>query len=171
MMQKQLILVLFSLVLSMSACKKSAIDSMKSNKAESFQDFDCLSKSVDKPLLVSTVRSKIDGEWQLRGTIFNMPTTEVPDVRIIFQTLSGILSDIHMISLYEDGVFKHSITYTLKQEGLNTIPYVTLVTDKDHFDNGDYNFFKGTIRICDNELMIDNGIAFDAPGYLFRKIK
>jgi hypothetical protein len=35
----------------------------------------------------------------------------------------------------------------------------------------EHNIAKGTVRICEKELMLDQGIAFDAPGYLFRKLE
>ena len=118
-------------------------------------------------MVVADVKGNIYGEWQLRELIGNMPTkSKVPDLKVVFKEIS----DKQVADIYSDGKLSTTIAYSLKQKDGNGYRSVEIISDSTNFQNGDYNFLKGTIRICENQMMIDNGIAVDAPGYIFTKI-
>ncbi|RYU92873.1 hypothetical protein [Emticicia agri] len=160
---------LFSL-LSLNACKTSEENTPSPNmlKAESILDFDCIRTSADVSRRIADVKKEIYGEWQLKGMITMMPSFEVPDLKIVISQKSD---GKQLAQVYENGKLTKAMTYDLVEDEYNKIYYVGIKSDKDKFDDGSYNFITGNIRICPGELMIDNGIALDAPGYLFRKIK
>ena len=162
-MKKQLIYFTMLSCMSFLACKKEEQQEVAMS--------DCLNKTVDKPMVVADVKGNIYGEWQLRELIGNMPTkSKVPDLKIVFKDISGSSIDKQIADIYENGKLTNSMSYTLKQVDGNGYRTVQIVSDAVNFQNGDYNFLRGTIRTCENQMMIDNGIAFDAPGYIFTKV-
>ncbi len=161
---------LFSL-LYLSSCKTSDEDvpALNTLKAESILDFDCLYNSADVPLKIADVKKEIYGEWQLKGTITMIsPGAEIPDVKLVISQKSD---GKQLAQIYENGKLANTMTFDFKQETFEKLSWVTIQPDKEKFDDGDYNYIKGNVRICPGELMIDNGMAFDAPAYLFRKNK
>lgn len=167
-MRNLLILIIF---ISAFSCQKSLINDIKEKglrKAESYSEFTCLNKTVDKPVYLKDIRAKMYGQWQLKGIVSMIPTKEVADFKIIFK--EQINSKLELAEIYLDGVLKYSVKFELFQNQDGNYYSVGLKPEKEKFENGDYNFLRGTIRICDDELFIDNGIAFDAPGYLYRKL-
>ena len=157
-MKKQLIYITMLSCMSFLACKKEVQQQVAMS--------DCLNKTVDEPVVVADVKGKIYGEWQLRELIANIPNPKVPNLKIIFKEIS----DKQVADIYSDGKLSTTIAYSLKQKDGNGYRSVEIISDSTNFQNGDYNFLKGTIRICENQMMIDNGIAVDAPGYIFTKI-
>lgn len=159
-------------LLSLSSCKTSdeEVTALNSIKAESILDFDCLRNSADVPLKIADVKKEIYGEWQLKGMITMLPpaTGDMPDVRLVISQKSN---GKQLAEIYRDGKIVNAMTYDLQQNEYEKLSWVTIKPDKETFDDGTYNYIKGTIRICPGELMIDNGMAFDAPAYLFRKNK
>jgi hypothetical protein len=135
-------------------------------KPANMSDLKCINENVDKPLSVAEVKKYIYGEWKLVSLITMLPSKEVPDIKVVFKDILGAPIDKQVADYYEDGKLVGTTVYALKQNGPNT---VDIVSDSQTFDKDKYNFFRGSIRICKDELMIDNGIAFDAPGYLFRR--
>lgn len=162
---------LFSL-LSLNACKTAddEVPALNMIKAESILDFDCLRNSADVPLKIADVKKEIYGEWQLKGMITMAPpaTGDMPDVRLV---ISQKGTGKQFAEIYRDGKLVNTMTYDLEQIEQGKLAWVTIKPDKETFDDGTYNYIKGSIRICPGELMIDNGMAFDAPAYLFRKNK
>ncbi|MCU0324944.1 MAG: hypothetical protein MUF45_06785 [Spirosomaceae bacterium] len=171
-MRKQFLAIGILCLVGLGSCNKSddGISARLAKVSESLKDFDCINKAVDKSLTISEVRSKIFGEWQLKGMITMLPTKEVPDSKVIFKKIAGDTDNV-LGEYYLNGKLKGSAVCTFKQVNIEQTSYVTMSSDKEMFDADTYNFFRGNIRICDEELMIDNGMAFDAPAYLFRKIK
>ncbi|MFN3852647.1 MAG: hypothetical protein ACK4NY_24680 [Spirosomataceae bacterium] len=171
-MKKQILAIGILCLIGLGSCTKSDDDvTARSAKAsESLNDFECINKAADKSLTINEVKKKIYGEWQLAGMITMLPTKEVPDIKVVFKDLPGSTTK-QLAEYYENGKLKGSTTCTLKEETINQISYVTIASDVEMFDANTYNFIRGNIRICDEELMIDNGMAFDAPAYLFRKKK
>ncbi len=98
-----------------------------------------------------------------------IPSTEVPNIKIEFLADGGV-------TVTNAGKTVFTNAYSINAVTENDYSYINITTDAvtitDEFgqDSSGDNFLKGTIRICENELLIDNGIAFDAPGYLLRKI-
>ena len=160
-MKKQLIYLTILSCLSLNACKKE-------NEKE-VSTSDCLNKTVDNPVLVEDVKNLIQGEWQLKELIGNMPNPKVPDLKVTFKPTSGFQTDYKIAEIYANGKLTNTTTFLLKQKNGNGFQSVEIVSDSTNFQNGEYNFLRGTIRICENQMMIDNGIAFDAPGYVFVK--
>lgn len=163
-MKKQLIYLTILSCLGFTACKKEV-------EQKEVIISDCLNKTVDQPVLVADVKSKIYGEWQLYELIGNMPTkSKAPDLKIVFKNISGSTIDKQVADIYENGKLTNTMPYSLKQKEGNGYQSVEIISDSESFQNGAYNFLRGTIRICENQMMIDNGIAFDAPGYVFTKV-
>lgn len=161
---------LFSL-LYLNSCKNKdeEVPALNMLKAESILDFDCLRNSADVPLKIADVKKEIYGEWQMKGIITMSPAaTEIPDVRLVISQKSD---GKQLAQIFENGKLTHSTTFDFKQEAFEKLFWVTIQPDKDRFDDDSYNYIKGSIRICPGQLMIDNGMAFDAPAYLFRKNK
>lgn len=161
---------LFSL-LTLNACKTAdnEVPALNMIKAESILDFDCLRNSANVSLKIADVKKEIYGEWQLKGMITMVPPSdEVPDIKLV---LSQKNDGKQLAQIYENGKLTKTMTYDLTQHEYDQISSVGINPDKDKFDDGSYNFIRGGIRICPGELMIDNGMALDAPAYLFRKNK
>ncbi|GAB3519739.1 hypothetical protein [Emticicia fontis] len=162
---------LFSL-LSLNACKSAdeEIPAQNMIKSESILDFDCLRNSADVPLKIADVKKEIYGEWQLKGMITMMPPTteDMPDIRLV---ISQKANGKQLAEIFRDGKIVNTMTYDLEQFEQDKLAWVIIKPDKETFDDGSYNYIKGSIRICPGQLMIDNGMAFDAPAYLFRKNK
>ena len=161
-MKKQLIYLFVLSCLGFMACKKDAEQEVSVS--------DCLNKTVNDPVLVDDVKSKIYGKWQLKKLIGNMPNPKVPDLMVNFKPISGFQNVYQVADIYTNGKLTSTMQFLLKQRNGNGYQSVEIVSDSTNFQNGDYNFLKGTIRTCENQMMIDNGIAFDAPGYVFMKI-
>jgi hypothetical protein len=159
-MKKSTLFIVGLLILVMS-CKDN-----NDNVVES-DELLCINENIDKPLSVADVKKYIYGEWKLVGLITMLPSKEVPDIKVVFKDVLGAPIDKQIAEYYEDGKLVGSTLYSLKQDGATI---VNIVSDSQTFDNDKYNFFRGIVRICKDELMIDNGIAFDAAGYLFRKL-
>jgi hypothetical protein len=149
-MKKQLIYLTLLSCLGFVACKKD----------------DC----TNDPIFLADVKSKIYGEWQLTTYIANIPNPKVPDLKVIFKDVSGSPIDKQIADIYENGKLTNTALYSLKQMNSNNYQVVQIVSDSTRFQNGDYNFLRGNIRICENQMIIDNGIALDAPGYIFTKV-
>ena len=161
-MKKQLIYLTMLSCLGFAACKKDAEQEVSTS--------DCLNKTANNLVVVADVKSLIYGEWQLKKLIGNMPNPKVPDLKIAFKPTSGFQNDKQIADIYTNGKLTSTMIFSLEQKNGNGFQSVEIVSDSTNFQNGDYNFLRGTIRICENQMMIDNGIAFDAPGYVFMKI-
>ena len=161
-MKKQLIYFTILSCLGFMACKKDVEQEVVMS--------DCLNKTVDNPVIIADIKSKIYGEWQLRELIANIPNPKVPDLKVIFKPSQGFQNDKDVADIYENGKLTNTMSFSLKQKNGNGYQSVEMVSDSEIFQNGDYNFLRGTIRICETQMMIDNGIAFDAPGYVLTKV-
>jgi len=170
-MKKLLLSICVISLLYMSSCKTSdeEVPAMNSIKAESILDFDCLHNSADVPLTIADVKKGIYGEWQLKGNVTYLPFEgELPDVKL---KISEKSTGKQLAEIYENGKLTKTMTYDLEQGQHDKLLWVIIKPDQETFADGSYNYIKGTFRLCPNELMIDNGMAFDAPAYLYRKIK
>ena len=167
-------LILGLLAFSFTACEDKAMEEDNSNEVafldgESFQDFTCVYQQADTPPAIEDARKWIVGKWQLKGIISMMPSMEVPNIKVEFLADGGVF-----VTNAGKTVFTNA--YSINDMTENDYSYINVTTDAMTITDGigqdvnQDNFLKGTIRICENELMIDNGIASDAPGYLFRKI-
>ncbi|WP_341226610.1 hypothetical protein [uncultured Arcticibacterium sp.] len=165
---KKILLVLS--VLSFMACESEdvasseAIDDVEFIEAETLEEFDCVGQQVENLPSIEDARTMIVGTWQLKGMITMMPTEEVPNLKVEFKEDGGVF-----VTNAGENVFTnaYSINDNISDNGFRSIE---ITTDEFGIETSEFNFFTGTIRICEDELMIDNGIAFDAPGYLLRKI-
>lgn len=170
-MKKLILGFSFFSLLSLNSCRTPDEDIPSPNmiKAESILDFDCIRTSADVPLKIADVKKEIYGEWQLKGMITMVPPSdEVPDTKVVISQKSD---GKQLAEIYLNGKLANTMTYDLKQEEFEKLLWVTIQPDKQTFNDGSYNYIRGRIRICPGELMIDNGMAFDAPAYLFRKNK
>ena len=161
-MKKQLIYFTILSCLGFMACKKDVEQEVVMS--------DCLNKTVDNPVIIADIKSKIYGEWQLRELIANIPNPKVPDLKVVFKDIIGSPINKQVADIYENGKLISTMLYSLKQKDGNGYQSVEIVSDSTNFKNGNYNFLRGTIRICETQMMIDNGIAFDAPGYVLTKV-
>jgi hypothetical protein len=129
--------------------------------------FVCVNSAV--PLLVSDVKGKIYGEWKLERLITNIANPPIPEIKVVFKDVLGTPADKQVADVYLNCKLAYTTTYSLKQIN-GTIKSVKLEPDKKEYSKEEPAVLKGDIRICDGELMIDTGMAFDAPAYLFSKI-
>lgn len=157
-------------LLVFASCEKTSVnaeipDNVAFLDAEALSEFTCINQQTDNPPRISDARKWIVGKWQLKGMITMIPYVEVPNIKIEFKEDGGVF-----ISNAGENVFTNA--YSLNENENNG--YKSIVISTDDFGTDPFNennILSGTIRICENELMIDNGIAFDAPGYLLRKIQ
>jgi hypothetical protein len=145
--------------------------SLSCQKDESYKLFDCLSTKTDELLKKEEVLKYIYGTWQLRQMITMIPQDTVPDIKVTFKDVLGAPIDKQIADISLDGKLIGSILYTLVEKTIEGKSYVYFESDSYVIGNtNEYNFIRGDIRICPDELRIDNGMAFDAPAYLFQKI-
>lgn len=164
---KKILLVLT--VFSLMACEKEEVSEAVNNNlafitAESLEEFNCVGQQVENLPTIEDARTMIVGTWQLKGMITMMPTTEVPNIKIEFKEDGGVF-----VTNAGKNVFTNA--YSINDKIENDYRSIVITTDQFGIETNEYNFLTGTIRICENELMIDNGIAFDAPGYLLRRVE
>lgn len=147
-----------------NVANSEAIDNVEFIEAETLEEFNCVGQQVEDLPSIEDARTMIVGTWQLKGMITMMPTEEVPNIKVEFKEDGGVF-----VTNAGENVFTnaYSINENVSEDGYRSI---VITTDEFGTDFNENNFIKGTIRICEDELMIDNGIAFDAPGYLLRKI-
>lgn len=145
--------------------------SPKTRENLSISDFDCLNKQADNSLTLMEANKYIFGEWQLNGMITMLPSKEIPDLKIILSNIPASPTEKPIAEIFENGVSKGNVKFELKEMKWESYISVVMESENVSLSTDYYNFIKGNIRICEGELMIDNGMAFDAPAYLFRKIK
>ena len=152
-MDKNCILSLFVVVASFS-CQKKEIAATT--------NFDCVNAQFDNAPTLGEASSRIVGQWQLKKMAAMRIQTEVPNIRLVF-------SSNKTVEVYQNEQLIQQDKYQLIENQQGTTRFIALETTKTTFQNGDYSFLRGTVRVCDAELLIDNGMAFDAPGYFFVK--
>ncbi len=161
-------LILVFLISNMSCKKDSTI--LKNRESQSISEFNCLYKAVDKPITKIEVEKFIYGEWQLYGLVVMLPNNSLPDIKIIVSNIPASPSEKPLIEIFENGKSKGKVIFDLEEIKDGNYSNVTIKSESRTLAMDYYNFIKGNIRICEKELMIDNGMAFDAPAYLFRKV-
>lgn len=126
--------------------------------------FSCVNAQADNPPTLETAKKLIVGKWQLKGVIAMIENPEIPNYQVEFMEDGGVFVTLAGKNVYTDA-------YSLVENNENNYRSINLVTDTFPETFNENNIVKGTIRICENELMVDQGIAFDAPGYLFRRVE
>jgi hypothetical protein len=169
-MKTSLIIISILSVATFFSCE-SENATPKSRENLTMADFDCLNKQANQSLTVSEANKLIYGKWKLYGMLTMLPTKEIPDIKLILSNLPTSPSEKPVAEIFENGVLKGMVKFVLKEMKWETYTNVVVESENVSLPADYYNFIKGNIRICEGELMIDNGIAFDAPAYLFRKIK
>lgn len=98
------------------------------------------------------------GTWKLTKIMAQIPNPPVPNVRII---VSG-----NQITLFKDSKQIDKVDYAI----IKTDDYLQLKTNaKPELDN--WYIRNGIIKISNNKIFLDTGMAYDAPGYTFEKVK
>lgn len=131
-------------------------------QAEEISNFTCINSQADEAIPLEDATSKIVGEWQLKAILTMIQSNEVPNIVL------KIDNNLE-VSVLEAGKKVHDDKLKITVESGENYSILKLESSRGEFSNGNYNFLYGNLRVCDNELFIDNGIAFDAPGYYFRK--
>ena len=104
---------------------------------------------------------RIIGTWQLNSiTCFCPPTNSVPNYRVVFV-------DNQNVKVFKDNQLILTDTYAITENTSAGYTGLTISTTKTKFDNGESNFIQKSLRMCDDALVFDHGMAFDAPGYFF----
>jgi hypothetical protein len=148
-------------LLAIIACKKDETEP----RVEAWGDFDCLETLVDKPQDLAQAQGWIQGTWQQTGMITMMPQTRVPAVKIVFKNHLMGPTDRQLAEVYENDRLVTTVVYILTQ----TASGLTMVSENPVMLSTGEMQLRGRVLICEQELMIDNGMAFDAPAYLFRR--
>lgn len=154
-------LVLFSLLVS---CESMDMKDKTENflQAENLNDFDCINKQADSAASLKDAQKWIVGKWRLKGIISMLPSNQVPDIELEFFEDGGVF-------VYKNGVNTYTDAYSIVEKTENSYSYLKLIGDNMILDHQETPIPRGVLRICEKELMIDQGMAFDAPAYLFRK--
>lgn len=132
-------------------------------EAEQVQNFSCLNAQLKTAKSVSETQNLIPGTWQLKAIMSMLPSTEIPNYVLVIDNDYNVI-----VKKAGKSVVADKLIFFEKNEYGSSV--IGLKNTKQYFDNQDFSFLYGTIRICENELLIDNGMAFDAPGYYFRKV-
>lgn len=133
-------------------------------QGEESSAFSCINSQADNAPQLDSAKKWIVGKWQLKGIISMVPNPEVPNYQIEFKEDGGVFITLAGESFFTDA-------YSLIEENANNFRNIKLITDNLMDIGNENNIAKGSVRVCEKELMLDQGIAFDAPGYLFRKIE
>jgi uncharacterized protein (DUF111 family) len=148
------------------SCESQSVDKEISTvamiQAEEIANFTCINKQADNAIPVSEAKDKIAGEWQLKAILTMIQSNEVPNIVL---KVSEDLS----VTVLQAGKKVHDDKLKITEESGDNYRVLKIESSRENFSNGNFNFLYGNLRVCDNELFIDNGIAFDAPGYFFRK--
>ncbi len=100
-----------------------------------------------------------------------LPSETVPNIKVTFKDILGAPIDKQVADILINEKPVGFVFYSLKEYLNDNLSYVLIQSDSIYIGNTkEYNFIRGGIRICSDELMIDNRIASDSPGYLFKKI-
>lgn len=156
------VLFLFASCESTDPEKDEGLSTEAMIQAEAVSNFTCINKQADNAIPVADAKAKIVGEWQLKTIISMLPSNQIPNIVLkIDQDLA--------VKVFLAGKEIHTDKLSFSTEFDNVFRNLVIQSSRQEFSNGDFNFLYGNLRVCDSELFIDNGIAFDAPGYLFRK--
>jgi hypothetical protein len=149
-MKYSLYLILFNLIFS--SCDKEKLEPCDINQ-----------KLVNS---MADVEKNIEGKWNLTEYTAGRAPQAKPKLEIEFT--KGSTKNEYVAQVFEDKKAIGNVTFAITErtEEKNLI----LTSDqKKLFTNDRYNFFYGNFRICQNQLMIDNGGIFDAPVFIFDK--
>lgn len=169
-MKKLLLFLFFPLVFSCEETDDTATPEPEFITAESRESFECVSNQYDNPPALLDAKAWIVGTWQLKAMITMLPSNEVPNYKVTFMEDGGVF-----VKKAGEQVFADAYSVIDDKEG--DYQYLKIITDSFEIVDGintnfnEHNIVRGTLRICEKEMMVDQGIAFDAPGYLFRKIE
>ncbi|MFN8356766.1 MAG: hypothetical protein U0Y10_20095 [Spirosomataceae bacterium] len=151
---KKLILIL-SIFGVLVACKKSQEDDPYAHLACSGPD----SYLKDK----ASIQLQMVGIWKLHKISVFGVVEKIPNVGLTFLPNNQVQIAVDDQLIYKGAFeFKEQVfaTETIFSVDIPTWNYQTL---------GD-NYVRGAIRMCTKELLIDQGMASDGPGYFFAKI-
>lgn len=151
---------------SIGGCEKAITDDETENlamiQAENASEFECINNQADNPPSIAVAKERMVGTWQLKSIFSMLPPKEIPNIEL---TINNDLSTI----LKKGGKVIDNGQLTLKEETVNDFTSIKISSNKEYFDNGEYGYLFGYFRVCEKEMLIDNGMMFDAPGYFFRK--
>lgn len=131
-------------------------------QAEDTTSFTCINEQADNAISVAEAKANIVGQWQLKAVLTMLPQNEVANFVL------KIGSDL-TVSVFKAGKQIHEDKLVISEESGENYRTLKVESSRRDFSNGDFNFLYGNLRVCEKELFIDNGVAFDAPGYFFRK--
>lgn len=163
-MKKLLIALLLPICFACTETEDEEIPFPAMIQAEEPTAFSCINAQADNSPTLENAKKLLIGKWQLKGVIAMIRNPEIPNYQIEFKEDGGVFITLAGKSVFTDA-------YSLIEATENDFRYLKLVTDNLLGANNEHNIAKGTVRVCEKELMLDQGIAFDAPGYLFRKVK
>ncbi|UBM58301.1 hypothetical protein LAG90_15970 [Marinilongibacter aquaticus] len=129
-------------------------------------DFSCVDEPSNAIKDLALAQSTIVGKWQMRMIISMAPLEKIDNIQIEFLEDGGV-------KVYLDNELQYTDAYSVV-EGENTLNEISLRILTDSMEIGeqkDYDIVNGDLRLCDNELMIDQGMAFDAPAFVFKRIE
>ncbi len=152
-MKKILVITLAALMLG--SCKKSA-DNMPAD------NFDCVKRGGELKSRAA-LEFQIVGIWKLVKISAMIPNPPVPNVSITFTSASQV-----QISKNDKLIYNGKYEWTEIVAPNETI-YLLDIKSWNYQTLGD-NYIRGSIRMCNTQLMVDDGMAADGPGYYFVKI-
>ena len=155
------------LVATVTACESNAPNEDSSAvamiEAEDVNNFNCINAQADNAISTSEAKTNIVGEWQLKAILTMIPNNEVPNIVL------KVNNDLS-VTVTKAGKKVHEDKLKISKESGENYSVLKIESSRGEFSNGDFNFLYGNLRVCEKELFIDNGVAFDAPGYFFRKM-
>ncbi|MGL4631843.1 MAG: hypothetical protein ACRCVT_11640 [Leadbetterella sp.] len=126
-------------------------------------DFVCIYQNTEVSIKVETISKDIVGTWDLR----RKEGFRIQPQDVVSNTIRFKFDKFGLAEVYENGKLSFLINYKVIQKTANNVQFVSIESDP---SKDKTNILNGTIRICDNELVIDQGLAFDAPAYFFKKV-
>jgi hypothetical protein len=137
--------------------------------------FECVLQNSNPDILKSKdeVLQHIYGTWKVVKILAWLKTNDMKNMKLEFKDVLGAPIDKQIVELYIDDKSVGSLTYSIKEQKVGDELYLLFETENTKFgDSDEYNFIYGSsLKMCPEEMLIDNGMDLDGPGYLLKKIK
>lgn len=138
-------------------------------------NFECVLQNSNAEMLRTKddVLHHIYGTWKVMKILSMIPDVNVGNMKLEFKDILGAPIDKQVAELYIDDKSVGSIVYSIKEQKVDNEILLLFESEVATFSNSDeYNFmYFSSLRMCPEEMLIDNGMASDGPGYLLKKIK
>jgi hypothetical protein len=148
-------LIYIFLVVLLFSCSCAKNDDINTESALKASDFDCINDNIDKALNIKDVEAFLYKSWKLRYVATMLPSNKIDNIELKFNK-DGVCE------IYKDGKLSESVGFKIYNKLENNFKSVNIESQKSNSQ-----ILNGRIMICEKQLLIDQGMALDAPAYYF----